>query len=117
MKIQLKKALTFLSILILTVVVFTGTALADPGEPTGEPANGNGLARMVERMGAENWGQMIQRMTQIHSTEQTGQMLQWMNESGGCHNFDSADSMMGQGLGSGMGSGFQGGMMGQGLNQ
>lgn len=108
MKRQLRKVLALVGILALTVVVFTGTALADPGEPTGEPQNGNGLARMVEWMGPEHWGQMVQRMTQIHGAEETGQMLQWMNQSGGCHNADGTGSMMGRGFGRGMG--FQGGM-------
>lgn len=121
MKSQLKRALTILSILILTGVVFTGTALADPSgptsEPTGEPANGNGLPRMVEWMGPENWGQMIQRMTQIHGADQTGRMLQWMNQSGGCHNSDSTGSMMGRGFGRGMGFGFQGGMWNDNANE
>lgn len=110
MKRQLRNTLVIVGILFLTIAVFTGTALADPGEPTGEPQNGNGLARMVEWMGPENWGQMVQRMTQIHGAEETGRMLQWMNQSGGCHNAEGTGSMMGRGFGRGLGFGFQGGM-------
>lgn len=110
MKHQFRKVLAFVGILILTIAVFTGTALADPSEPIGEPQNGNGLARMVEWMGPENWGQMVQRMTQIHGAEETGRMLQWMNQSGDCHRFGDTGSMMGRGSGRGMGSGFWGSM-------
>ncbi len=105
MKRQLKQTLAIVSIFLLTVVIFTGTALADQIEP-----RGNGLAPMVEWMGPESWGQMIQRMTRIYGAEETGRMLQWMNQSGGCHNSDRTGSMMGRGFGRGMGFGSQGGM-------
>ncbi|MCB0082344.1 MAG: hypothetical protein KDE47_15495 [Caldilineaceae bacterium] len=125
---QMKKLLTVLGVLILTLVLFTGTALADPATPgngVNDDNNSSRLSQMIEWMGPENWGQMIQRMTQIHGAEQTGQMLQWMNQSGNCHNFDGAGSMMGRGLGGGMGFGFGSRMwnnnvdeqIGQGLNQ
>jgi hypothetical protein len=110
MKHQLRNTLVIVGTLVLTVVVFTGNAMANPSEPSGEPQSGNGLARMVEWMGPENWGQMVQHMTQIHGVEETGRMLQWMNQSGGCHNSDSAGSMVGRGFGSGMGFRSQGGV-------
>jgi hypothetical protein len=110
MKSQIKRTFTVVGIFVLTVAVFTGTALANPSEPTGEPPNSNGLARMVEWMGPGKWGQMVQRMTQIHGAEQTGQMLQWMNQSGDCHNSDGTGSIMGRNLDGGMGFGFQSNM-------
>ena len=111
MNSQLKKLLTGLSILALALVLFTGTALADPITP-GNSANGdnNGsrLSQMIDWMGAENWGQMLQRMNQIHGPEFTGRMIQQMNESGFCHDGEHSGpgSMMGRGFGGMMGRGF-----------
>jgi hypothetical protein len=97
-----KKLLVALAILALTLVIFTGSALAQsPADPE-TPDNGGWLGQMQSWMdevhGPGSWGRMIARMTQVHGPETTGRMLQWMNETGGCHGDGESP----------MGSGFQG---------
>ncbi len=100
---------TVVSVLVLSLTLFTGTALAHgsgPGEGTPQAGPGGWTQQMQEWMGPELWGEMIQRMTQIHGPEFTGQMVQWMNETGGCHG-DAQASGIG-GSWDGMGNGFRG---------
>lgn len=107
---QTKKSLIVLSILALSLVIFTGSALAQTS-PTGDiPGDGGWLGQMqqwAEQVhGPGSWGQMIQWMNQVHGPEFTGQMLKWMNETGGCHGTTSTTTnpMMGSGLGGMMGA-------------
>lgn len=108
---RMKKGITIIGVMALIVMLFTGTALADPVTPNSESKTGSGsrLSQMIERMGPENWGQMVLRMNQIHGPEFTGRMIQRMNQSGACHDGEHAGpgSMMGRGFGGMMGSGFQ----------
>ena len=93
-----------LGVTVLAFGLLFGTALADPGDGSGE----NGW-HMHEQMDPELYAQMIQHMTEVHGAEFTAEMLQRMNEGGTCHG-------VGQGpMGSGMLTGRydNGGMMGQ----
>ena len=119
MSSQMKKLLTIVGVLALTLVLFTGTAWATP-VTSGDNGNGDTdtsrLAQMIEWMGPENWGQMVQRMNQIHGSEFTARMIQQMNQSGTCYDGDHSGpgSMMGRGFGGMMGQGF-GNQMGPGF--
>lgn len=109
---QMKKLLTVVGVFALALVLFAGTASADPvtpGNTVNGENNGGRLSQMIEWMGPENWGQMIQHMNQIHGPEFTGRMIQQMNESGFCHDGEHPGhgSMMGRGFGNQMGPGFQ----------
>lgn len=100
MNSRFKKLLTLVSVLALSVLVFTGTALAHGPGPVGpdtgnDEGSGSWLGQMQQWMdethGPGSWDEMIQWMTQTHGSEFTGQMLQWMNESGGCHGYGDND--------------------------
>lgn len=127
---KFKLMVSIISVFALALLLFTGTALADPVTPedgSGLDASQSRISQMIERMGPENWARMIQRMTQIHGAEFTGQMLQRMNGDGSCHDSEHTGpgSMMGRGFGRGMWNGndngqgtpgFQNGMAGRGMN-
>ena len=80
MKRYLGKISVVVSIAALAGLLLVGTAFAHAGEPVNGATNGNGIAQMIQWMGAENWGEMVQHMTQIHGAEWTSQMLQQMQE-------------------------------------
>ncbi len=89
MKRSHKPLLVLLSVFLISLLLFAGTALAQETTPAGAPPAGGWLGQMQQWMdevhGPGSWGQMIQHMTQVHGPEATGEMLQWMNETGGCH--------------------------------
>lgn len=105
-----KKLLTVLSILVLSLVVFTGSALAQTPPNGDTPGNNGWLGQMQQWMdqvhGPGSWGQMQQWMNQVHGPEFTNQMLSWMDETGGCHGTDdtTTNPMLGNGFGGMMGS-------------
>ncbi len=131
MNSRTKKLITIVAVLVLSLGVFTSTALAHGSDPTDpQPGNGSWLGQMQQWMdqvhGPGSWGQMIQWMNQVHGPEFTGQMLQWMNETGGCHgdgegfpgmmDGTSGSGMMGYGAQAMMG-GATANMMGQGFGR
>ncbi|NOX61716.1 MAG: hypothetical protein GXP42_07205 [Chloroflexi bacterium] len=113
MKTSTKAFLTLTSIVVLSLILFTGVALAHGPNGDENPPEGGWLAQMQQWMdqthGPGSWTQMLQFMTQAHGPEATAEMLQWMNESGGCHGGQNAEDMMSGNFMGGMG---YGGMMG-----
>lgn len=119
-----KKFLVIVSVMIVSLLVFAGAALAQ--EPDSNATNAEGetpIQQMQKWMGAEGWGAMIQHMTDVHGAEATGEMLQEMNDGGSCHDGgfmanwgDMMGNWHGDGAWNGMMNGFRnmmgGGMMG-----
>ena len=117
MKTTTKAFLALTSVVVLSLIFFTGAALAHGPGGDENPPEGGWLAQMQQWMdqthGPGSWAQMIQFMNQIHGPEATADMLQWMNESGGCHGDQNVEDMMSGNYMNGMGYGGMGyGMMG-----
>ena len=106
MKNRIGQTVAVVAIAAVTVALFAGSVLADPGTPGGGLSTEPGFGMMGE-MDQETWGEMIQHMTQVHGPELTGKMIQWMNEEGGhCDGEGSFPGMMGWGFNDMMRIGF-----------
>jgi hypothetical protein len=87
MKTQVKTLIALIAVFVLSIVFFTGAALAQEETPDADAESESGwLAQMQqhmeERWGPGAWADMIARMTERHGAEFTAERLQWMEENG-----------------------------------
>ncbi len=112
MKKRISQLAAIAAMVIVTVALFTGNALADTETPADtsqiDPGAGQTWGGMMGGLDQEAWGQMIQHMNEVHGPELTGQMLAWMNEEGAHCTAGDAEGMMGRGFSGMMGQGFNG---------
>lgn len=110
MKTRTKQYLIVFVIVVLALVVYSGSVFAQTSSPSSPT---NRLQWVQQWLGPEAWAQRVERMTQLHGAEFVSQRLAFMAQQENCPCADGTCPGMQNGM---MGQGRQG-MMGQGMIQ